>query len=789
MEQLDIRDIIRLVNSGRIASIQSEPTISNRDNWQVYSGEFKLPGDRLPFQILYFNSRATSDSITDAHKRLGDAASLHVVYAPSLDERTNQHHKLFKSSAKSFQKSTDYLKSFIADELETYSARLKDLNPRFYVDPKILTPIGTPKEIPNPLLNFFTDHLAEKGAARKGQIAVLLAEPGQGKTYMSQYLVIELLNKRAIPIYVQSEQWNQLAPQDLSSIWRTIVNSFRYFDAPIPWLFAGEEQFVFTFMKSGLSTLVFDGFDEYVLKNKGRVTAREVFDSLKQLSEEAGVAILITSRTSFWDAEMDYSEQELIDQRVSQFSIVPFDTGKAAKYFSARFGGDTGKALRATNLFGELRGQSKGFVGRGFVLNLVADLINRDGDVAFEGNRPVSWLLEALCEREMVRQQLPLSGKQQISVLKDIASEVAKGVPLTTETIELVIPQHYPLDESEVRTCVKKLGSHPLMFRFQGGWTFAQDQVWILLLADNLLDKVEQDAIAYLAAFNRESVLDAGQLNDLANSILAISEKRAGNAAYLDYLLRFRNVIERSILKDTDSRKSQILGRLYLNIAIRYIDNVLPKGSIQKERTELFLKLLGTKGKLYSLQFYGALANYDFRGVSFEECVFRELRWANCKFDEKTAFLRCAFEGGQVDYCTGFGSASFIDIRMDSEARALISSEQISQGTKAYTDEDLKSDVRSVLERFSVHGSVGFKPVKNYHLDSGTIRLSPHKNVILSEIKKSILELKGGSGGDSEGTFTIRDEAKEDARFFISNNMFTGELSDLFEKLKKKIGV
>src|SRR5690606_34617766 len=75
-------------------------------------------------------------------------------------------------------------------------------------------------------------------------------------------------SRKAIPIYVQSDQWNQLAPQDLSSIWRTIVNSFRYFDAPIPWLFADEEQFIFTFMKSGLSTLVFDGFDEYVLKNK-----------------------------------------------------------------------------------------------------------------------------------------------------------------------------------------------------------------------------------------------------------------------------------------------------------------------------------------------------------------------------------------------------------------------------------------------------------------------------------------------------------------------------------------
>src|SRR5690606_36538172 len=346
---------------------------------------------------------------------------------------------------------------------DTYSSRLSDLAPQFYIDPKITTPIGAAKEAPNPLLNFFTDHLAIKEDSKIGQIAVLLAEPGQGKTYMSQYLVAELLSRKAIPIYVQSDQWNQLAPQDLSSIWRTIVNSFRYFDAPIPWLFADEEQFIFTFMKSGLSTLVFDGFDEYVLKNKGRVTAREVFGSLKQLADEAGVAILITSRTSFWDSEIDLSESELANQKVYRFEIVPFNTGKAEKYFKARFKSDPEKAERATNLFGQLQGHSKGFVGRGFVLNLIADLVKRDGDTRFQGNRPISWLLEALCERETVRQQLPLSGKQQIAVLKDIASEVAKGVPLSNETIELIIPQHYPLDDSEVKACVKKLGSHPVI--------------------------------------------------------------------------------------------------------------------------------------------------------------------------------------------------------------------------------------------------------------------------------------------------------------------------------------
>ena len=169
---------------------------------------------------------------------------------------------------------------------------------------------------------------------------MLLAEPGQGKTYMSQYLVSKLAEQSPgiAPVMIGSYQWRQLSLEDLSSLHKTILNSFRHFEAPIAWLEGHEEQFLRVALKADFFRIVFDGFDEYVLRNMGNVSATEVLEALFDLAMSTGARILITSRTSFWN--MNFSEAELQaflqQNRLHIYEILPFDPQHAQNYFRER---------------------------------------------------------------------------------------------------------------------------------------------------------------------------------------------------------------------------------------------------------------------------------------------------------------------------------------------------------------------------------------------------------------------------------------------------------------------
>src|SRR5213078_3421210 len=98
---------------------------------------------------------------------------------------------------------------------------------------------------PNPILSFLLDSDTDGGSS-SGKLGILLAEPGQGKTYMSHYLVssISKMNKGLVPIMVDSSQWGTMSVEDQSSLAKTIAHSFRHFDATLGWVAGHEDVFL-----------------------------------------------------------------------------------------------------------------------------------------------------------------------------------------------------------------------------------------------------------------------------------------------------------------------------------------------------------------------------------------------------------------------------------------------------------------------------------------------------------------------------------------------------------------
>jgi hypothetical protein len=266
----------------------------------------------------------------------------------------------------------EYLVSFIKEEIQTYLKKLADQAPHDYIDPHVETPSGFPRKIPNPLLSFLQDPETEKGV---GKLGILLAEPGQGKTYRSRYLVsrISEVDKGLVPLMVDSSQWHTMPIEDQRSLSKTIAHSFRHFGATIGWLEGHEDDFLRAILKADLFRIVFDGFDEYILRNMGMVQPLEVLETLADLAKATGTRIVITSRTSFWNTNLPEAEVEAFIQRTGSlvFTILPFDFQHATNYFRHRFQ-DSTKVDHALHIYSALRQQNDDFVGRGFVLSLVA---------------------------------------------------------------------------------------------------------------------------------------------------------------------------------------------------------------------------------------------------------------------------------------------------------------------------------------------------------------------------------------------------------------------------------
>ena len=316
-------EIVTLVNKSKTVSIDLEPRRKRDGRWSLHAGRYKVHASTMDFDVLYLGPGSTQESIDEAHT-FYHSGHTHVVYAPSLDKRRRKYHRERFGQSDLLWNSKEYIHSFIHDELEAYLDRIKKIAPKYYIDPQVTTPAGTTGKIPNPLLNALRAPRFEQ-ATSEG-LSILLGEPGQGKTFMSQYVVSELVRSQSfVPIYISSSQWESMPRDHLGSLRKTIAHSFRYFEAPIGWIDGQEDAFLRTTLRADLFRIVFDGFDEYILRNEGRVSVSDVLNELSELAGSTGARILITSRSSFWDSNID--EHDFVARtRAAVYRIAPFDT-------------------------------------------------------------------------------------------------------------------------------------------------------------------------------------------------------------------------------------------------------------------------------------------------------------------------------------------------------------------------------------------------------------------------------------------------------------------------------
>ncbi len=693
---------------------------------------------------------------------------------------------------------TDYFKCFIQNNTELYLAKIRALDHKNYVDPKIEVSEGFIRHLPNPARTFLLDPDL-KGDLFNGTLGVLLGEPGQGKTFMTRYLANECAKKNTIPIYVHSEQWHKMQQDEIASLWKTIVHSFRFFEAPIGWIDGAEEDFLRVALRTGLFRIIFDGLDEFILWNKGTVEAVDTIRSLQELSDATGTRILVSSRTSFWESEVVDSEAQINERARHIFKIMPFDENNAIKYFNQRFSKDAVKAQSSIQLFRALREKVKGnstdFVGRGFFLSLIADLVDRDYTLAafqLNGRTVFSWMVEALCEREQKRQKLPMSASEQVAAFREFAEFIVKGDPPSPEILALVIQGAANLSDTDANALASstgKLKDHPLIrYDTKRGWAFVQEQIWFNLLAEQLtaLSATSINARA-LEAFAGATRFDLQLQADVASAVVEqLFEKFPEEKAVDQTKTVIKALLGCSTAPKTDHATGN-LASLATMTALTTTSRLLGQGKSHRDRAE-FLMALFPSSKFEHLYFSGSLARFDFSDVEFVDCVFDQVSWANCTLSEGSSFNHCRFNGGLIAACSGFGLASFMNSCLfDATAKHAIGAETVRSGKRQYSADDLKIDIAHVVTKFIPKDGLGVKTVEDKSLSRGPISMSIHKDKIINAFKRQLVEphILTGSGGGTG--YHVVESARASFSYFSTNGVFTGPLADMFEELKAKL--
>jgi hypothetical protein len=786
MKPFEFREIIDLLNNSKNVSIDEAPMTQREGKWALYRGRYKVHTSTIDFEVLYLGADATHDAMDEAHRhfRPGDTQ---VVYASSLDGRRRKYHQeLFGSPANRFWTTKSYLQSFIREELDAYLDSFGS-SPDFYIDPQVTTPIGTKGRFPNPLLAALRSPRFEEETAEG--LIVLLGEPGQGKTYMSQFVVSELAKSQSlVPVYISSAQWESMPRDHLGSLQKTITHSFRYFETPISWLEGQEDRFLRTTLRADLFRIVFDGFDEYILRNEGRVGVSEALDELTNLAKSTGARILITSRSSFWESNID--ETPFVQStRASVYRIAPFDLQHAKNYFSKRFSTASAKANQASGVYATLVSSDPEFVGRGFVLKLVGDLVSEPGATVGNPGSTIRWLVEAFCERETLRQKLPLNGAAQLLALETFAAEVAMGATPDSEALEVCIGEAAPqLTMQDRMECLKRMQPHPLLEKdpLEDEWRWSQEQIGNVFLAEWVCRRAVDSHHNQrgLAEFLRKQKLDSGQMNDLASMIVDLAVEKAEHKGPEQFVAHVVDRILSASRAGSDTTAIKDGRTLATTIAMKAVDKYAPSGTSHQDRASMLLKILHGP-PVTGVAFSGAIARMDFSGVLFRDCRFDRVMWANVRLDEHTVFEACHFVGGIVERTNGLGLAEFKACTWDSEAEAVIRLAEAREGRRKYGRNDLKADIGRVIGKFVSRG--GFlQTVEQRNMKRGTIRGSKYADDVIETLVSSVLESHHISGV-TEGGYNVREDALDAVRFFASNGVLTGRLKDVYDSLVTKL--
>jgi hypothetical protein len=320
-------------------------------------------------------------------------------------------------------------------------------------------------------------------------------------------------------------------------------------------------------------------------------------------------------------------------------------------------------------------------------------------------------------------------------------------------------------------------------------WDFVNPQVEQTLLAQLIVDAAlhenkrgEMD----LARMNATARLRPDEEVDLAFVVLSLLDFES-EPNRLDERCRsvYMMLTNASPATNANVFEYSLFRRLATNVVLR--SRAVIGAKERAERTKMLLQSIGGT-EFEGLHIVRALTSFDLTGQVFRRCLFQDVTFAGCKFDETTIFHTCRFEGGDANRCEGLGSAAFIDCTFSATGHEFVRGQQVKEGTKKYGNDDLCRDLRSLVEKFLRQAGSSFKTVHRNDLMKGKIATSPHMREVVAAFERHILEPARHSGEPSGG-FAVKEGSRESVLFFHQNNSLVGDLATVAALVTSKLNL
>lgn len=526
-------------------------------------------------------------------------------------------------------------------------------------------------------------------------------------------------------------------------------------------------------MKRGLVAFVFDGFDELCGNRHFAMTAAEALDNLLALVTDSDARILITTRTQFWESEIGTDPPG-----TESLQLLPFNAHQAKDYISKYFGTDRKKFEVARQMYGDVAAAAQdprtpgGARAQFFTLPICVSMICAavDAGVAEERlattkspKQAIQELLIGICDREAKRQNLAMSGRDQLETFKEIALLEVGSEGFTPE--DLAAGGVPDLD-------VKKFNSHPLLRAARKGlpWTFNFEFLPPYLRALAIVEEFQRTGpmrgsiVAAMAAEAngkgalREHVAQIilGELGEHPIDVRALSERLPGGSSARCFLLHLA-----ASLADEDANVTTNRDRRDAVLA-PFASDVDPL-------------------RFSRFRFTGTFERLDFSAVHFYQCDFTDVIFKQSLDWDGAVFRGCVFDG-VIEFHPPSASGALASARFEGcefRGDTRVALEQVTALDRQSREELVKDLMDTGLSKFWHNGKYSGSIRKDYW-NRGTLGRSKFSRSVIEAFEQAGLVKDHVISGVKEGGWLFDRDSIQDLRNFMDHRQITGRLTKAY---------
>ncbi len=240
------------------SDVKKDERFSANDICLVYNALAVAGVRQLSATFVYFKSRATRAQAEEVLSRIQQSPDLYVVVPLSTMNNKSEISNLCKARKVECFVHEDLIWKRVETLMKEYVKSLSEsiIPEKYFVQPR--RDDDSKSELDQELIDFMTG----KEQNKKGNLLVLSASAGVGKTTLARHLTKLLAERsfanRVIPIYVESQHWSKIQFETIDGLWDVIANSLKTYNSSL-----NLTQEIFEHMlKIGYVSFIFDGFDE-----------------------------------------------------------------------------------------------------------------------------------------------------------------------------------------------------------------------------------------------------------------------------------------------------------------------------------------------------------------------------------------------------------------------------------------------------------------------------------------------------------------------------------------------